>query len=345
MSEFFFDYGLFLLKALTFLVAIVATIFLTTVLIKATSGGSSRNRVRFFSMNDEKLDLQEAFATDTDDEQALKALKKTIKASSEKASASAPSAPDVRVFVIDFDGDKEAQSEGHLEQEVEAILSIARPESDQVVVKLKSSGGYVHSYGIAAEHLVRLKESGLKLTVCVDEIAASGGYMMACVADKVIAAPFSIIGSVGVVAGVPNVNNLLTKHGVDYEDFTAGEYKRTVSTMGKITKEGREKFQKDLEATHEAFKDHVKAHRPDLDVSDIATGESWLGRQALAKGLVDEIGTSGRLIASLMSQHDVFEVRYKRKKELSSQLSHFLVKTTGSTISKARETLEHQTRY
>lgn len=349
MSEFFFEYGLFLLKSITLVVAIVAVIFLSVVLVKAASGGRSSNRVRFFSLNEDKEELQEAFVADTEDEKTLSALaKKAKEAKAHKKSssdASSESKRDGRIFLIEFDGDVEAKTEGNFEEEVEAVLALAQPERDQVVVKLKSPGGYVFSYGIASEHLKRIKEARIPLTVCVDEIAASGGYMMASVADKIIAAPFSLIGSVGVVAEVTNLNKLLTKNGVEHESFTAGEYKRTVTPLGKITEEARQKFQEDLDITHEAFKEHIKEHRPDLDVSKIATGEHWLGRQALNIGLVDEIGTSGRLIQSLMRDHKVYKVAYKRKKEFSSQLSRFLVKTATSTVSGFQKSIAHQPKY
>ena len=344
MTEFFFEYGLFLAKCLTFVLAFGASVFVAVVLGKVATDGGSGSRVRFSPYNHEQVEIEESFLTLTEDVAGLGRLKEANDAA-KSAKKNADKKPSGRTFVIDFDGDTEAKSEGNLEEEVSAILAVGKSEVDHVLVKLKSPGGYVHSYGIAAEHLKRLREAGLKLTVCVDEIAASGGYMMACVADKIIAAPFATLGSIGVVAGVPNVNGLLTKHGVDYEDFTAGEYKRTVTSMGKITPEGREKFQKDLETIHEAFKAHVKEHRTDIDVTSIATGESWLGRQALEKGLVDEIGTSGRLISALMEDQEVFQVRFKKKKELSSQLSRFLVKTTTNTLSGVHSTLAHKPKY
>lgn len=361
MGEFFFEYGLFLAKSLTFVVAIAAVVFVSVVLARVASDSGSGSRVRFFHLNNDREELQDQFTAEVTvkneaPKQALLGMLKKkndeLKAKDDEAEVSEQIeavakevANDGRVFVIDFDGDVEAKTDGNLSEEIEALLSVARSGEDEVVVNLKSPGGYVHSYGIAAEHLKRLKEAGLKLTVCVDEIAASGGYMMACVADKIVAAPFSTIGSIGVVAGVPNVNGLLKKHGVEYEDFTAGEYKRTVTTMGEITEEGRAKFQKDLETIHEAFKAHVKEHRDHVDVASIATGESWLGRQALEKGLVDEIGTSGRLIAKLMAKRDVYQVRYKRKKELSSQLSRFLVKTASGTIGGVQQSLKHQPKF
>ena len=348
MAGFFFEYGLFLAKCLTFVLTIGAIAFISMVLTKAASEGKSGSRVRFSPYHHEHVELQESFFILSEDNCGLERLRKASEASKskEKTPKKGPyKESKSRVFLLDFDGDADAKTDGNLEKEIEAIISVGRSDLDEVVVKLKSPGGYVHSYGIAAEHLKRLKEAGMKLTVCVDEIAASGGYMMACVADKIIAAPFATLGSIGVVAGIPNVNGLLKKHGVEYEDFIAGEFKRTVTTMGEITPEGRAKFQKDLETIHDAFKAHVKEHRSDLDVSDIATGESWLGRQALEKGLVDEIGTSGRLIHEIMKNKEVFAVRFKKKKELSSQLSRFLVKTTTSTVGGVRQSLSGQPKY
>lgn len=351
MIEFIFEYGLFLLKSITLVIAVAAVVFLSIVFAKAASGGrGGSNRVRFDCLNEDKKDLQEAFVADTEDEKTLASLAKKAKeaksfkkkdgSEDEKQPKTTP-----RTFVIDFDGDVEAKTEGDFEQEVEAVLSLAQKDRDQVVVKVKSPGGLVYAYGIATEHLKRIKEAGIPLTVCVDEVAASGGYMMAAVADKIIAAPFSIIGSVGVVAEVTNLNKLLTKNGVEHESFTAGEYKRTVTPLGKITDEDREKFQKDLESTHEAFKAHIKEHREALDVSKIATGEHWLGREALEMGLVDEIGTSGRLIQGLMKDQMVYHVSYKRKKELSGALSRFLVKTAIRTTTGIQHSLSNQPKY
>ena len=109
------------------------------------------------------------------------------------------------------------------------------------------------AYGLAASQMQRIRDKKLKLTVCVDKVAASGGYMMAVVADKIIAAPFAVLGSIGVLAQVPNFHRLLKKHDVDFEMLTAGKYKRTLTMFGENTDKGREKFQEDIEDTHVLF--------------------------------------------------------------------------------------------
>lgn len=215
-----------------------------------------------------------------------------------------------RVYVLDFDGDIMASATTNLREEVSALLAVVRPE-DEVVVRLESPGGGVPHYGLAAAQLARLKDRKVKLTVCVDRIAASGGYMMACVADRIVAAPFSIVGSIGVVAQVPNVHRLLKKHDVDYQELTAGEFKRTISMFGEITDKGRQKFVDQLEETHALFKDFVKSQRPSLDVNAVATGEYWLGTRAKELGLVDEIGTSDDYLMARTGTAKLFQVRFK----------------------------------
>src|SRR5690606_11055820 len=196
-----------------------------------------------------------------------------------------------RVFVLDFDGDIKASATDNLRHEVTALLSLASAE-DEVVLRLESGGGMVHGYGLAASQLARIRQAGVPLTVCVDKVAASGGYMMACIGDKVLSAPIAILGSIGMVAQLPNVHRLLKKHDIDFEVLTAGEYKRTLTVFGENTEKGREKFQEDLETTHELFKNFVGRYRPQLSIDEIATGEVWLGVSALNKHLVDELKTS-----------------------------------------------------
>jgi len=223
------------------------------------------------------------------------------------------------VFVLDFDGDIKASAVAHLREEISVIISSAK-SGDEVVVRLESGGGQVNAYGLASAQLARLKQAGLILTVCVDKISASGGYMMACVADKIIASDFAVIGSVGVVSQLPNFNKLLKKHDVDFEQFTAGEYKRTVTMFGENDDEDRAKHQADIDRIHELFKTFVKTHRPSLDVEKIATGEIWFGQDALDLGLVDAIGTSDAYVLELMKEHDVFVLHTRTKPTLAEKL-------------------------
>lgn len=214
------------------------------------------------------------------------------------------------VYVLDFEGDVLATAVTGLRDEITAITSIAKAD-DEVVVRLESPGGAVSHYGLAAAQLARLREKKVKLTVCIDRVAASGGYMMACVADRIVAAPFSIIGSIGVVAQVPNVHRLLKKHDVDFEELTAGEFKRTVSVFGEITEKGRKKFLDQLDETHALFKQFVKLQRPSLDVDQVATGEYWLARRGLELGLVDQLSTSDDYLLERVKHANVFQVSFK----------------------------------
>lgn len=247
-----------------------------------------------------------------EEKKARKAQKKSK--SPEVAGASLP-----RTFVVDFDGDLHASAVSNLRRELTAILALALP-TDEIVLRLESGGGLVHSYGLAASQLVRVKQKGIPLVVCVDRIAASGGYMMACVADRLIAAPFAVVGSIGVVAQFPNFNRLLRKHDVDFELATAGEHKRTLTIFGENTPEGRKRFQEDLETTHAAFKDFVKTQRPLVDIEQVATGEVWLGVRALEVALVDEIKTSDEYLSSACEDRTVLEVRYVEKKSLRDKV-------------------------
>ena len=223
--------------------------------------------------------------------------------------------PKSRVFVLDFKGDVLATQTDSLREEVTVVLGVAEP-GDEVVVRLESSGGAVHGYGLAASQLARLRTKNIPLTVCVDKVAASGGYMMACVGEKVIAAPFAVIGSIGVVAPVPNLHRLLERHGVDYENVTAGKYKRTVTLLGRITEEGRSKLKEQIEDTHGLFKAFVGEWRPNLDIEAVATGEHWYGRRAIELGLIDAVTTSDDYLLERASSARVFEVLCERPRSV-----------------------------
>ena len=225
-----------------------------------------------------------------------------------------------RLFVINFDGDIEASEVENLREEITAIVSIA-DEKDEVLVRLESPGGLVHAYGLAASQLSRIKAANLKLTVSVDQVAASGGYMMACVADKIIAAPFAILGSIGVVAELPNFHRLLKHNKVDYEQHTAGEYKRTITMFSENTEAARKKFKQELEETHDLFKQFIEQNRPSLDIAKVATGEHWYGTQALSLGLIDKIQTSDDYIVSRAEETEIFEIEYHVKKPLAERLT------------------------
>lgn len=200
------------------------------------------------------------------------------------------------------------------------ILATAKAGRDRVVVRLESPGGMVHGYGLAAAQLVRLRDAGFNLTICVDKVAASGGYMMACIANQIIAAPFAVVGSIGVVAQVPNFNRLLKEHNIDFELYTAGQYKRTVTMFGENTAEGKAKFEEELQQTHVLFKHFVEKYRPQLNVEKVATGEHWYGKDALDLNLVDQLQTSDAYLLNLLTDHDVYVISTRKKPTLGEKL-------------------------
>jgi serine protease SohB len=261
--------------------------------------------------------------------QQLKDKKKQLKAAAKEDKKKAKigskeSAEDKikkNVYVIDFDGDIKASGVDNMREEITSILSVVNPQQDEVVLTLNSGGGMVHAYGLASSQIKRITDKGVPLTICVDKVAASGGYMMACVADKLLAAPFAVLGSIGVIAQLPNFHRLLKKHDVDYETLTAGEFKRTLTMFGENTDKGREKFTEELEDTHLLFKQFVKENRPQLDIEAIATGEVWFGQRALEKQLVDELKTSDQYLVDACQEAEVYLVAYEHKKTLQERFS------------------------
>ncbi|OYQ80562.1 protease SohB [Ignatzschineria sp. F8392] len=229
------------------------------------------------------------------------------------------------LYVLEFDGDIQAEEVRSLREEVSALLQIAE-KGDEVLIRLKSPGGAVNGYGLAASQLVRIRDKGLHLTVAVDEVAASGGYLMASVAHKILAAPFAIVGSIGVVAEMPNFHKVLEKYNIDYEQFTAGEYKRTVSMFGENSEAAKEKFRAELNEIHHIFKDFVQQYRPQLEIEQIATGEYWLAVKALELGLVDELKTSDSYILESMKNKNVYTIQYVEKSSVRQGLSRFLTR-------------------
>ena len=313
MAEFFADYGLFQLKAPTIVIAIIV------VMAAAASAQrrASHEGLEVENLNDKYRKLSDALrkAVSTKDEQkkAAKARKRDAKAE-EKREHSRP-----RSFVIDFKGDLKATAVAHLREEISAVLDVATPD-DEVILRLENHGGIVHEHGLAASQLARVRDREVPLIVCVDKVAASGGYLMACVASHIYAAPFAILGSIGVLAQIPNFNRMLDSHGVDFEQVTAGKYKRTVTMFGKNTDEDRAKLKEELEEVHTLFKDAVSKYRADLDLDKVATGEHWYGTKALELGLADELKTSDELLAERSAERDIYQVTYKIKQPLQKRL-------------------------
>lgn len=324
--DFLANYFLFFLKLTTIVVALVM------ILIVLKSGRDLKKKkgeIQFDDLSDAFEELKASYQDLIEDEAAEDAQKpqkkwwQFWKKSQEMADSEKKTQP--KLFVIDFDGDTAAHAAQNLKQEVNAILSVAKAE-DEVLVRLTSPGGVVNGYGLAAAQLERFSAKQLNLTVAVDEVAASGGYLMACVADRIVAAPFAIIGSIGVVAQLPNFHRLLEKYNIDYEQFTAGKYKRTVTMFGENTEEGREKFKEELEDVHVIFKEYVAKHRPQVDIEKIATGEHWLGSQALSLNLVDALQTSDDYLLSKLTDFRVIHVAYVERKSLRSGMLKMLAK-------------------
>ncbi len=326
-------YGLFLAKTVTVVVAIAAIAILITNLamrkraqggqLKLTHLGENYQEMKDDMMlakmkhQDQKLWHKEQKKKDKQEAKAAKQrAKQGLKSESTKPT----------LYVLDFKGSMDAHEVSSLREEVSAVMAVAKPQ-DEVLLRLESPGGVVHGYGLASSQLQRLRDKGIRLTVAVDKVAASGGYMMACVADRIVAAPFSIVGSIGVVAQIPNFNRLLKRNEIDVELHTAGEYKRTLTLFGENTEQGREKFREDLNETHLLFKQFVHQMRPSLDIDSVATGEHWFGTQALEKGLVDAIGTSDDLIIDGMANHEVISVRFTRRKKM---IDRFTQSAAGS---------------
>lgn len=326
--EFIYEYGLFLLKAITLVFAILMLVGGLISVASKNKKESHDGHIDVEKLNDELDEYKEAMQEallDKNEQKQLEKQKKKEKKAENKANKKRvkdgleEKAKRKRVFVLDFDGDVEASGVEHLSREITAILSSATKE-DEVVLRLESPGGMVHSYGLAASQLKRIRDKGITLTVCVDKVAASGGYMMACLGNRIIAAPFAIIGSIGVVAQLPNFNKVLKKLDVDYELFTAGEYKRTVTMLGHNSTKAKEKFQDDLEETHELFKNHVKQQRARIDIDTVANGDIWYGQQAIDNKLIDEISTSDEYLMTMCEHSDVYSVTYKEKQSLQERI-------------------------
>ena len=322
-SDIFVGYGVFILEVITLLLVVAAVVAMIIAMkqkkahlhgelvITDLSKEFEENSKILSNFHLSEDELKEAEKAEKKAEKAkAKALKAQRKKGEDTESERKPS-----LYVLHFKGDISASETAALREEISAIVQVAKP-NDEVLLCLESPGGVVHGYGLAASQLMRLKQHNIKLTVAVDKVAASGGYMMACVADKIVSAPFAIIGSIGVVAQIPNIHRLLKKHDVDVDVMTAGEYKRTVTMLGENTEKGKQKFQQELDETHQLFKQFVSQNRPHLDVEQVATGEHWFGQQALNLNLVDEIMTSDDLLLQAMKEKQLIGVKYVVKKSL-----------------------------
>ncbi|MBT9235920.1 protease SohB [Pseudomonas inefficax] len=327
--EFLAEYASFLAKTATLVIAIL--IVLSAIAgLRGKGRRKSGGQLQVTRLNEFYKDLRERLESGLLDKAQLKALRKQ-QAKADKRQKKGKAEEKGRVFVLDFDGDIKASATESLRNEITALLTLATPR-DEVVLRLESGGGLVHSYGLAASQLARIRQAGIPLTVCIDKVAASGGYMMACIGEKIVSAPFAVLGSIGVVAQLPNVNRLLKKHDIDFEVLTAGEYKRTLTVFGENTEKGREKFQEDLDITHQLFKDFVARYRPQLHIDEVATGEVWLGVAALNRKLVDELQTSDEYLSERARNANLFHLHYAERKSLQERIGMAASGTVENTV-------------
>ncbi len=344
--EFLYEYGLFVAKAVTLVIAFIVVV--STIVGLASKQKHGKGQLEIVSISEQLKDITNYATQVLLDKNALKKLakeqKKEAKAKNKaknkaKITEQGEESEKSRLYVIDFKGSMDANEVEHLREEITAILCVANKE-DEVLVRLESGGGVVHGYGLAASQLQRIKEKGLKLTIAVDKVAASGGYMMACVADKLLASQFAYIGSIGVLAQLPNFNKLLKKNDIEFEQHTAGEFKRTLTVFGENNDEGRAKFKEEIEEIHVLFKDFVQSQRPDMDIDKVATGEYWPGIKAKSLGLIDDITTSDDYILSHYPAREIFSVKYAVKKNVAEKLgmsaANVVERVFMKSMSKAR---------
>lgn len=314
------NYGLFLLKTLTVLISILLILSFAVNSKKSKSDGS----LEVTNINNELVTLEENIKknilTSKEFKKFIKHRKKNLKMLNKK------------LFVIDFKGNIKASEIISLRREISGII-LSHKKGDEVLLRLENSGGTVHEHGLAASQLKRIKDKKIPLTICVDKVAASGGYMMACVANRIISSPFAIIGSIGVLAQVPNFNKLLKNKGVDFEQHTAGNYKRTVTMFGENTDKDREKLGEQLEDIHMLFKDFIVSQRKNVDIEKVATGEYWYGKSALDLNLVDQIMTSDEYILSMKDRFDIIHIKYKPSKTFADKFAKVSSSLSGKILS------------
>ena len=313
MLEIFSEYGLFLLKVITILISFIVLISF----VAASKKNSNQEGLDVENLNKKYKGLSDSLNKVVLQKDEWKAKQKDDKAIQKNPKKQKKRKP--KAFVLDFLGDIKASAVPSLREEVTAILDVAK-KNDQIILRLDNHGGVVHEHGLAASQLARIRQKKINLVVVVDKVAASGGYLMACVANKIYAAPFAILGSIGVIAQLPNFNRLLDNYGVDFEQVTAGQYKRNVTMFGKNTDEDREKLKEQLEEIHSLFKSSVNEYRPELNLDKVATGEYWYGKRALELGLIDEIKTSDELLLEMSKKYEIFSVKLKIKQPLKKRI-------------------------
>ncbi len=312
----FAQYALFFTKTITIVLAILI-IFGGIIAIASKGRNKHKDHLEVKKINERYEGMEQTLRETVCSKQELKQKHKEAKKLSKELKKLDSRK---RIFAINFQGDIRASAVKNLREEITAILTVASP-TDEIVLCLESPGGMVHAYGLAASQLQRIRKQQIPLTIIVDKIAASGGYMMAAVGNKILAAPFAVVGSIGVIAQLPNFNRLLKKKDIDFEQIMAGQYKRTLTLFGENTRKGREKFQEEVDEAHALFKLFILENRPNLNIDQVATGEHWYGSQALALNLVDGIITSDDYLLTASRNADIYEVCYQVKKTFMSKFS------------------------
>ena len=325
LTEFLFNYGIFFAKIFTVLTLLtIIIVLLFFIFMRSRPGMEGHLEVR--SLNQKYEQMQLILNSVILPKKAYKKVVKNIKIKHKKEDKRSDTEDERRrIFILNFKGDIRASEVTSLREEITAVLSVVE-KNDEVLIKLESGGGTVHGYGLAASQLTRIRDDGINLTVAVDKVAASGGYMMACVANNIIAAPFAIIGSIGVLLQLPNFNRLLKKHDIDFEQISAGKYKRSLTLFGENTSDDRDKMKQELEETHDLFKQFVHENRSSVEIDKISTGEHWYGKRAVELNLVDKIQTSDDYLSLAVNDADLYEIEYVRKKPVMERLFSSTVK-------------------
>ncbi|MEE3003483.1 MAG: protease SohB [Pseudomonadota bacterium] len=312
MNDILINYAVFLLKTITIIVAIF---LILGKIFSLKQEDKSTGKIKLKKLNEEYTQTKNELSKDILSKVDYKKLLKSEKKQQKKLKKSLP-----KLFLLEFKGDIRASAAAELRDEITAILSLASTK-DKVVIQLESPGGCVHDYGFAASQLSRIREKNITLVVAVDKVAASGGYMMASVASEIIAAPFAVIGSIGVYMALPNFHKFLKDKKIEFEDLTAGPDKRNLTTFSPNTKDDREKAQEQIDNIHRLFIDFVKKYRPNIDPEKVATGKTWHALDAINLNLIDKIITSDDYITSAMSKYEVLRINKKKSKKILEKLT------------------------
>lgn len=210
--------------------------------------------------------------------------------------------------VLRFEGDTMATGRQDFARMVDEVLH-NKERIQRVIVVVNSPGGGVSVYGQMFAGMERMRNAGVDVTACVDTYAASGGYLMSVPAQRIIAAPFAMVGSIGVVSEFMNFNKLLRRLGVEPMTITAGELKRTVTPLSEVTEENKAAYKAQLEAIHRQFIAVVKKYR-EVDADRVCTGNHWTAAESveLKLNLVDGLATSQEYLFEANQTEDLVTI-------------------------------------